>query len=288
MMSFGDCAGLGTFAGVGHSCASQGASCSAVILRPCCYSILGQCAIATTEHCAVIGGVSSATKELCGDADCLNEMCGMYSFAKSSYASPNQFYRFVTAIFMHVGVIHFVLNALGQYMLVGQIEFVAGFWRTAAMYIISGACGFMISALFSAGTLSNGSSAAIYGMLGVETVDLFQTWQLLDKRFAQVVGLIIKLAIFLGIGTLPYIDNFAHVGGFISGVVSGIVFLPYLVFGKSDGLRKRLLQVVMVVALSALIVGLLYRFYSTGDIPCSFCSYIDCVPYTSSMCKTAQ
>lgn len=38
------------------------------------------------------------------------------------------------------------------------------------MYVGSGACGFMISALFSASLLSNGASAAIYGMVGVETV----------------------------------------------------------------------------------------------------------------------
>ncbi len=38
------------------------------------------------------------------------------------------------------------------------------------MYIGSGIGGFMISALFSSSNISNGSSAAIYGMLGVETV----------------------------------------------------------------------------------------------------------------------
>lgn len=95
---------------------------------------------------------------------------------------PNQFFRFITAMFLHIGVIHYVMNALSQYLLVAQVEFVAGWFRTALMYVMSGAFGFLISALFSADSLSNGSSAAIYGMLGVETVDLFQTWQLLERR----------------------------------------------------------------------------------------------------------
>jgi membrane associated rhomboid family serine protease len=59
-----------------------------------------------------------------------------------------------------------------------QVEFVAGFWRTAVMYLVSGSCGFMISALFSADNISNGASAAIYGMLGVETVE----WQTTQPR----------------------------------------------------------------------------------------------------------
>ncbi len=41
-------------------------------------------------------------------------------------------------------------------------------------------------------------------------MDLFYTWQLIDDKGAQLAGLIIKIIIFLGIGTLPYIDNFAR------------------------------------------------------------------------------
>eukprot|EP00299_Pterocystis_sp_00344_P019266 c9577_g1_i1.p1 GENE.c9577_g1_i1~~c9577_g1_i1.p1 ORF type:complete len:715 (+),score=134.54 c9577_g1_i1:46-2190(+) len=288
MMSSDSCNAFNSdFFSVGQNCSSL--ECRNIILRPCCYGISGACAVITEGHCKAIDGMWNPHKELCSDDNqCIFEVCGMgYNYYQKNlfgYVHPNQFYRFLTSIFLHVGVIHFVMNALGQYVLVAQVEFVAGFWRTAVMYIVSGMCGFMISALFSSDQLSNGSSAAIYGMLGVETVDLFQSWQVVDQKFAQVCGLFIKLILFLGIGTLPYIDNFAHVGGFVSGIVVAICFLPYIVFGKFDEFRKRLFQVLSIFGLVALVIGLLYRFYTTGKIVCSFCKYIDCVPYTSNIC----
>jgi len=285
MMGPGNCASVGTYAGAGVTCESLGGSCSAIKLRPCCISVLGQCAVISQDHCNALGGLFQEDAELCQDTPCLDKSCGLYSFAKDNYESPNQFYRFVTAIFLHVGIIHYVMNALGQYVMVGQVEFVAGFWRTAAMYVSSGALGFMISALFSADTLSNGASAAIYGMLGVETVDMFQTWQLLQNPYRQLIGLMFKLVLFLGIGTLPYIDNFAHVGGFFAGIVSGIVFLPYLVFGTADGMRKKLLQIVCTLCLFALVIGLLHKFYTDREITCSWCHYVNCVPYTPTSCE---
>ncbi len=40
-------------------------------------------------------------------------------------------------------------------------------------------------------------------------------------------------------GTLPWFNNIAHVGGFVFGVLSAIVFLPFITFGKLDKYRKR-------------------------------------------------
>ncbi len=168
----------------------------AIVLHPCCYGIYGGCTLTTRGHCDALMGIYNENEEVCNENECLFEECGMgYKYNHKNYFGylhPNQFYRFVTATFLHVGVIHFVMNALGQYPMVAQvsspllddcssfvifsdflltqIEFVAGLWRTAVMYIFSGIGGFMFSALFSSGNLSNGSSAAIYGMLGVETV----------------------------------------------------------------------------------------------------------------------
>jgi len=278
----------GTFH-LGQSCAST-VGCASTILHPCCFGILGQCALLTESHCDVISGLYDPTAELCSNNDCIFKQCGMFQEKSKLIARkthPNQFWRFITAVFLHVGVIHFVLNALGQYVLVSGIEFVAGPWRTAFMYIMSGAGGFLISALFSADTLSNGSSGAIYGMLGVETIDLFQTWQLLDNKPAQLVGLLIKLVIFLGIGTLPYIDNFAHVGGFVSGIVAALWVMPYIMFNTVDMWRKRIVHVVAGVLFVVLCVGLLYKFYTDNRIVCSWCNYIDCVPYTPSICAVS-
>eukprot|EP00298_Acanthocystis_sp_HF-20_P011723 c19538_g1_i1.p1 GENE.c19538_g1_i1~~c19538_g1_i1.p1 ORF type:complete len:575 (+),score=236.91 c19538_g1_i1:65-1789(+) len=280
----------GEYRGVGERCSTWD-QCESIHLRPCCYGIMGACNVTTKMHCDALNGQWRDDSELCSDDPyaCVYKICGMfvkYTGNKGGTTNPNQFYRFTTAIFLHVGVIHFIMNALGQYVLVAQIEFVAGFWRTLLMYVVSGTCGFMISAIFSADQLSNGSSAAIYGMLGVETVDLFQTWQLLENKAGSVFQLIIKLIIFLGIGTLPFIDNFAHVGGFIGGVVSGLWLLPYIVFGSLDGARKKVVQFLAFFGMIGICIGVLYKFYIDKATFCSFCKYINCVPYTPGMCDS--
>lgn len=71
-----------------------------------------------------------------------------------------------------------------------------------------------------------------------------------------------------------YLNNL-DVGGFLAGIVVGIAFLPYIVFGKFDQIRKRILQVFCVILLIALIIGLLYKFYTDGELVCDFCDYID-------------
>lgn len=100
-----------------------------------------------------------------------------------------------------------------------------------------------------------------------------------------MIGLVVKFVLFLGIGTLPYIDNFAHIGGFIAGVVAAICFMPYISFSRLDAARKLLLKLVSMVLLFVLAGGLLYKFYTTHEISCSWCQYLDCVPYKRSMCS---
>jgi len=275
------------FSGVGSNCSSV-SLCHTTTLRPCCYGIFGQCASLTQQHCNVIGGHWAATEGKCSESMCIFRQCGMgypdVKWTSTGTDQPNQFYRFLTSNFLHVGVIHFVMNALGQYVLVSQVEMIAGFWRTAAMYTISGSCGFMISAVFTTNFLSNGSSASIYGMLGVETVDLFQTWQLFENPWKMLPPLLLKLAIYLGIGTLPYIDNFAHVGGFFAGIVCGLIFLPYIVFGTFDRFRKGCMQTSAVILLMIVVAVVLGLFYTRSEISCKNCKYIDCVPYVRGMC----
>jgi len=65
-----------------------------------------------------------------------------------------------------------------------------------------------------------------------------------------------------------------------------LCLLPYIVFGPNDKIRKRLCQILAVLMFIGLTLGLLYVFYTRGEIQCADCQYIDCVPYTHNMCPT--
>lgn len=89
----------------------------------------------------------------------------------------------------------------------------------------------------------------------------------------------------LAIGLLPYIDNFAHIGGFGGGIIAGLVFVPTVTFGKWDGRRKRIMAILAFPALVAIYFVGIWRFYYEPDSTCDWCGWLDCVPQGSTWCS---
>ena len=132
-----------------------------------------------------------------------------------------------------------------------------------------------------------GASPSVFGLLGVLVVELFQTWQLIERKLLEVIKLSVIIVVFLMVGTLPYVDNFAHFGGFFFGVVAAIIFLPYITFGKWDARRKRILLIIAVPGLIFMYIIGVVVFYVVQDSPtfCPNCKYVNCIPYTSTICE---
>jgi len=77
---------------------------------------------------------------------------------------------------------------------------------------------------------------------------------------------------------LPQIDNFEHIGGFIMGIIAGVVFLPSIHFGKRDT-KKRLLQVLIAIPVMILLLILLFVLFYSRLPPnwCPACYALDCI-----------
>ena len=90
--------------------------------------------------------------------------------------------------------------------------------------------------------------------------------------------LLIILISFL-IGTLPNVDNMAHIGGFYCGLMAGLIFVPTVHFSTWDGRIKRAFFVLAIPGLIVLYVFLVKGFYD-GDVAgkCEFCKYLNCIP----------
>jgi len=69
-----------------------------------------------------------------------------------------------------------------------------------------------VSAIFIPYEVNAGASAAVFGLLGVLYVELFQFWQIVDHAWFELLKLSVFVVILLLLGTLPYVDNMAHVG----------------------------------------------------------------------------
>jgi hypothetical protein len=68
------------------------------------------------------------------------------------------------------------------------------------------------------------------------------------------------------------------------GFVSGIIFLPYVTFGDWDITRKRILLAICLPLLVVMMTLAFSFFYKIqGTTFCSWCKYLDCIPYTSDI-----
>ncbi|KAI7987057.1 RHOMBOID-like protein 3 [Camellia lanceoleosa] len=139
-------------------------------------------------------------------------------------------------------------------------------------------------------------------MIGkIGTFRVGQAWYLLGPDLnsnlglaAALFSLVIIIVINLAVGILPYVDNFAHIGGFLSGFLLGFLLLLRTQFGwpehqhlQADARVKSkhtiFKYLLLVVALVLLIVGftlglaMLFRG-ENGNDHCSWCRYVSCVP----------
>jgi len=250
---------------------------------------MDDCLVMSREMCNTLPAPNKFHEdaELCSDVDCLPSICGMGSMG-SLDGTPNQFWRFLTPIFMHVGIGHIFFNVLCQLRIGSDIENMTGFWKMAVMYILSGVGGNIFAAIMDPETLSCGASSSIYGLVAVQMVDLALSWNLVQHKWATAALMIVQLIALLGFGTLPWFDNFAHIGGFVVGIICGYSLLPYIHFNRKDRWTKQLTTIHSRFFLLVIFVILLGIFYSVRDTEhfCSWCKYLNCVPYTHDFCKS--
>jgi rhomboid protease GluP len=173
-----------------------------------------------------------------------------------------QWWRLVTAGFLHGGILHILMNSWVLFDIGAQVEEVYGAWRMIVIYFVSTVFGFYLSALWSAG-LSVGASAGIFGLIGA-MIALGVRHQA-HPVGAAIRGLYLRWAIYgLVLGLLPglRIDNAAHIGGLASGF--GAAYLagtPKLVETWSERFWR--LAAYASIALTALSFFRMYMWLTT-------------------------
>jgi rhomboid protease GluP len=133
----------------------------------------------------------------------------------------NEWWRVVTAMFLHGGLLHIGFNMMALMQLGPAIEELYGSARYLFIYVFTGAFGFLVSAYF--GNFSLGASGAILGLVGVMLAVTTKRGgsYMRDLRSRLISSVVILFAIgFMGMG----IDNYAHGGGLLAGFVLGKLF----------------------------------------------------------------
>jgi rhomboid protease GluP len=163
-------------------------------------------ASATLQAAPALGGVSGRVLMELG--------------AKGPWIFAGQYWRLVTAVFLHAGLIHIGFNLWCLFDVGPMVESLFSGSKYIVMYLVTGVFGFMVSALWAPFTLSIGASGAIMGLIGILIGTSFHLGSMGRELRSQLWRWVIYIAIF---GLLPMfaVDNAAHFGGFISGLLLG-------------------------------------------------------------------
>uniref|UniRef100_A0A8C5GGN7 Inactive rhomboid protein n=1 Tax=Gouania willdenowi TaxID=441366 RepID=A0A8C5GGN7_GOUWI len=250
--------------------------------RPCCIGTKGRCEITSREYCDFMQGYFHVEATLCSQVACMDEVCGLLPFLNPEI--PDQFSRLWLSLFLHAGILHCMVSVLFQMIVLRDLEKLAGWLRISIIYMLSGITGNLASAIFLPYRAEVGPAGSQFGILACLFVELFQSWQVLERPWRAFAKLSAIFVFFFTFGLLPWIDNFAHMCGFVSGFFLSFAFLPYITFGHFDMYRKQVQICVFLLAFVALLSALAVLFY-VYPIKCEWCEYLTCIPFTDKFCE---
>jgi membrane associated rhomboid family serine protease/Flp pilus assembly protein TadD len=167
-------------------------------------------------------------------------------------------WRVVTCLFLHIGFVHLLANMWALFVLGRLAENLFGRWTYLASYMIAGIAGSFASLLWNPLGVSAGASGAIFGIAGALITVLFVGKLPLPKhQVRQVLATLVFWAAFdllYGIWKAG-VDNAAHIGGVVTGLLLGLVLGHHL--GPD---RRRVLFRERTLLASSLIIVLFGAF----------------------------
>lgn len=163
-----------------------------------------------------------------------------------------QWWRLITAGFLHAGFEHLLMNCLTLYLIGYYVEGLFGHWRIAALFLTSVIGGNVISMAFSPLSLSVGASTGIFGLfgafifLGSEFRD-YEPVRLTARQFLILVGINVVFDLFM-----PNVGLAAHLGGLLVGfLAAAILGAPRL---GAVAARKRIIAALLLVVVLVLCI----------------------------------
>lgn len=138
--------------------------------------------------------------------------------------AEGQFYRLFTSMFLHAGLIHIGLNMISLNAIGPLVENIYGKYKYITLYLISGVVAALSSFAFS-DSVSVGASGAIFGILGAVLVFSIKMKKNIGRNLLTNVISVIAINLMLGF-SISNVDNYAHIGGLIAGVIFATALFP--------------------------------------------------------------
>lgn len=157
-------------------------------------------------------------------------------------------YRLVTAMFLHASILHIAFNMLALWWLGRTVEDALGPWRYLLLYFVSGIAGSAGALLLSSPlAVTVGASGAIFGVMGSLLVLQYRATGTLAGPALTLI--VLNLAFTFAI---PGISKGGHLGGLVGGILTTLAF---------DEARRRRMPALGVALALAIAVGSIFVAY---------------------------
>ena len=144
-------------------------------------------------------------------------------------------WRFLTYMFVHVGVFHLAVNLMVQIMLGVPLEMVHRWWRVLLIYVAGVVAGSLGTSVSDPTVYLAGASGGVYAIMTAHVATIIMNWQ--EMQFAAYQLVVFLLLIISDVGTAVYnrlhevndqVGYVAHLAGAIAGLLVGINVLRNL------------------------------------------------------------
>ncbi|HMH22268.1 MAG TPA: rhomboid family intramembrane serine protease [Puia sp.] len=149
------------------------------------------------------------------------------------YTSDGQWWRLLTSIFLHVGLMHLALNMYALLFVGIFLEPLLGRNRFAICYLVTGILASLASYKVHPNVVAVGASGAIFGMYGIFLAFLLTGAFPPAMKKVFLASTLIFIGYNLLMGLAGNVDNAAHLGGLVAGFVIGL-----MLSGKVKGMRE--------------------------------------------------
>ena len=176
--------------------------------------------------------------------------------AAGTYAwSQGEWWTLVTGIYLHGGILHILFNVLWIRQLGPAVEEVYGAARLVVIFTVAGALGFALSVL-AGHALTVGASGSIFGLLAALIAYGHRRGGLFGRLVARQYGQWALILFIFGLLPGSAVDNWAHAGGFVGGLVAGYVL-------SSDRRESGLDRLLAGLCLAITAAGFAFALWTT-------------------------
>ncbi len=191
---------------------------------------------------ALLGGASATGGGIGGSSLLQDGSVSRFEIADGEY------WRLVTAGFLHAGFFHLLFNMLSLYILGGLLEPAVGRLRFALIYFVSLLAGSFGALLLEPTRPTVGASGAIFGLMAATAV-VMRSRGMSIMESGLGIWIVLNLVITFSV---PNISIGGHIGGFVGGGLAAIVLFE---LGDRVRLPEALLALVCAGMAAAAVVG---------------------------------